>query len=248
MKPQMQPLRQKSNGLFTNIHKRASILRKERKIISVPYIPLHSQRLFHEPVKFVEVHVRKYLARDVADGNTARFNSSLSLSLSLSKTERITANDFRKKQERTFILHSSFKELGEDTMINVIEKFVDVPPPEPTARIRSNMPLRPFDRSHETFPLSARPRFEQECFIEDLHQIVVEESVHQAITEGGNGDVPLLRIAHRERSIRAVTVRSRLEFVGERTEILFQGVTKVFGLSRPLFSAHELPPAIPQSR
>ena len=78
--------------------------------------------------------------------------------------------------------------------------------------------------------------------------MIVEESVHEAITEGRNGDATLLRVAHRERAIRTMTVRTRLELVGERAEVRFQMVAEMFEFSRPLFATHKLLPTMPQRR
>ena len=69
---------------FTILFCLLPIIGEDDKVIAVAQIQLHAQCVFHVPVEFVEIDIRKYLARDIADGNAPRrFDSTLSLSLSL---------------------------------------------------------------------------------------------------------------------------------------------------------------------
>lgn len=63
------------------MHHLISVVGEDDEVIAVAQIFLGVERVFHIPVEFVEIDVREYLARHIADGDTARkFNSTLSLS------------------------------------------------------------------------------------------------------------------------------------------------------------------------
>lgn len=64
------------------------IMRKDDKIIAIPEISRHAQRVLHKPIEFMQVDVRENLARDVADGDSPPRQSTLSLSLSSSAEAR----------------------------------------------------------------------------------------------------------------------------------------------------------------
>lgn len=66
---------------FPTLYRCGSIVSEDDKVIAVTQVFLDAERVFHVPVEFVQVDVRKYLARHIADGDAARrFKSTLSLS------------------------------------------------------------------------------------------------------------------------------------------------------------------------
>jgi hypothetical protein len=66
---------------FTILHSCIAAVCEDHKIIAVTQVFLDAERVFHVPVEFVQVDVRKYLARHIADSDAApRFDKdSLSL-------------------------------------------------------------------------------------------------------------------------------------------------------------------------
>lgn len=133
-------------------------------------------------------------------------------------------------------------------MIHVIEEFVDVRPPHPPTRKRAQKFLRTVKRRMETLALSAGPDIMQERAIVELNELIVEETVHETITHGCDGDHATLRIAHLEYSVGAMAVCPAREVVLEREEMLLEVVRKVLESLCPLLPGAESLPAVPESR
>lgn len=87
MQSKRQTLIQKPLHFFSMLHCSTAIICKNYEVVAVSQIFFHAQRILNVPVEFVEVNVRKNLARHITYRDAAwTFNSSLSLSLSLLQT------------------------------------------------------------------------------------------------------------------------------------------------------------------
>src|SRR3989344_2547328 len=135
---------------FTILHSCIAAVCEDHKIIAVTQVFLDAERVFHVPVEFVQVDVRKYLARHIADGDTARrFKSTLSLSLSLCAPNThicvIAIDHCLEEPHRNIIIDPPAEDMEKCFVIDGIEEFADIPAPEETIAILCKALLCSFD-------------------------------------------------------------------------------------------------------
>lgn len=195
---------------------------EEDKVVAIAQIAANFQRVLHEPVEFMQVNIRKNLARDIANGySTSRADWNLS-----DNTAAIASNYFRKQRKRALVADSPFQQGKQHALVNIIEKLPNVPAPEPAITKPMQEVLRPFDGLVESLLFATRPRVEEKHRVIYFLQMVVEKPMDEAVFDGSNGDRPFLGIADGENLVRPMTVRALGEFSFQRKQILFQSVTE----------------------
>jgi len=76
--------------------------------------------------------------------------------------------------------------------------------------------------------------------------MLVKQSVHEAILDARNGNIPSLGVVHTEGTIGAVFVGVIHQFTMHFFEISFQVVAEVFEFCCALFSTHKSLPTMPE--
>jgi len=132
-------------------------------------------------------------------------------------------------------------------MIHRVKEFLYVPAPEIAMMVPCEKVLRTLNGLEQSFFFPARPDIVDEGLVINLHQIFVEQTMHETILDAGNGNVPALRIVHAEQTVWSVLVGSACESGIEFIEIAFQVIDEMMEFRRALLSAHKPLPAMPKS-
>ena len=172
-------------------------------------------------------------------------STDLSLSLSLSslknlyRSNSVASDDFREKPQRHRVANTALKELQQDIMVNTVEELPDIRLPEPAMLIAMEEPFSSIQGFMQALVLATRPGVVQERSVVDTDEFVVENAVHEAVTDGGHGDPPSLVIADRERPVRAMTVGAAAEIFVKLLKVLLKAVPELLEFSSVLLAPHE---------
>jgi hypothetical protein len=174
----------------------------DEEIIPISEIGCRPEHMLHEPVCLVEIDIGEYLARQISDGNTFLIGYGHTLQF-----WHVVAVDYLTKQsERDRIGNPERKDPFQNIMIDRIEELPHIRSPDVRIRIPGKQDLRPLDRVDETFFLPTRPDIEDECPVIYRHEVFVEHTVHDPVSDARDGYLPLLVLGNDKRPICAVSV------------------------------------------
>ncbi len=102
------------------------------KIIAIAQVYPWFYRIFYEPIKLVEINIREYLTRQIAD-RYAHFSDCAAYLVNFRNC--IAINDFKKYFFRPSISNPERQYLFQDFMVDMIKKFPYIRAPHKTARM-----------------------------------------------------------------------------------------------------------------